>query len=125
MLYLYLGYVVIQLYAIVGVFSKNTVAASAVFFSFVVFVIWSFIPILGYAFAKAIGARGHSNKVTLLVSGILIALIENALTYFNLLTHKQYNIGTIIVFLLFFLVAYLPRYKEKTSSVLSNHDKIT
>jgi len=50
-----------QLYAIIGVFSKNTVAASAIFFSLVVFAIWSFIPILGYAFAKGIGAHGHTN----------------------------------------------------------------
>ena len=114
MLYLYLGYVVIQLYAIVDVFSKNTIAPSAIFFSLVVFVIWSFIPILGYAFAKAIGAHGHTNKITLLVSGIIIALIENGLTYFNLLSDKQYNIGTSIVFLLFFLIAYLPlSTKEK------------
>ncbi len=108
MLYLYLGYVVSQLYAIIGVFTKNTVAASSIFFSLIVFAIWSFIPILGYAFAKAIGAHGHTNPVTLLVLGISIALIENGLTYFNLLTHQQHNISTIIIFILFFLCAYLP-----------------
>ena len=124
MLYLYLGYVVIQLYAIVGVFSKNTVAASAMFFSLVVFVIWSFIPILGYALAKAIGAHGHNNKLTLFVSAIIIALIENGLTYFNLLSNKQYNIGTTIVFLLFFLVAYIPLAKQKVSRCSTNHDNI-
>jgi len=116
MLYLYLGYVVSQLYAIIGVFTKNTVAASAMFFSLVVFVIWSFIPILGYAFAKAIGAHGHTNRVTLLVVGISIALIENGLTYFNLLTQQQHNIATTIVFSLFFLCAYFPlNTKEKLS----------
>ncbi|PKG85206.1 hypothetical protein CXF85_06305 [Colwellia sp. 75C3] len=123
MLYLYLGYVVIQLYAIVGVFSKNTLAASALFFSLVVFVIWSFIPILGYALAKAIGAHGHSNKLTLFFSAIIIALIENGLTYFNLLSDKQYNIGTTIVFLLFFLVAYIPLAKQKITRFSTNHDK--
>jgi hypothetical protein len=108
MLYLYLGYVVTQLYAIIDVFSKNSVAASAIFFSLVVFAIWSFIPILGYTLAKAIGARGHTNKTTLLILGVIIALLENGLTYFNLLNEKQYNIGTTIVFILFFLIAYLP-----------------
>lgn len=117
MLYLYVGYVVIQLYAIVGVFSKNTVAASAIFFSIVVFVIWSFIPILGYAFAKAIGAHGQANKLTLFFSGAIIALIENSLTYFNLLSDKQYNVGTIIVFSLFFIIAYLPLNKRKMASL--------
>jgi len=116
MLYLYLGYVVTQLYAIIGVFTKNTVAASAIFFSLVVFVIWSFIPILGYAFAKAIGAPGQTNKVILLMAGISFALIENGLTYFNFLTEQQHNIGTAIVFLLFFLCAYFPlNTKEKLS----------
>ena len=36
MLYLYLGYVVTQLYAIAEVFSKNTLALSALLFSLVV-----------------------------------------------------------------------------------------
>ena len=113
MLYLYLGYVVTQFYAIAGVFSKETIAPSALFFSLVVFVIWSFIPILGYFFAKLIGAQGHANKGTLLMSGIIVALIENGLTYFNILNDKQLNIGTAVVVLLFFLIAYLPLNKQK------------
>ena len=80
------------------------------------FAIWSkFIPILGYAFAKTIGAHGQTNKVTLLVAGISIALIENGLIYFNLLSQQQHNIGTAIVFLLFFLCAYLPLNTKKAS----------
>lgn len=117
MLYLYLGYVVTQFYAIADVFSKNTVAPSAIFFSLVVFVIWSFIPLLGYLFAKSIGAKGHANKPTLLIAGIVVALIENSLTYFNLLSDKQFNIGTGIVFLLFLLIAYLPLNKQKMASM--------
>lgn len=39
---------VTQLYAIADLFSKNTVAPSTILFSLVVFVIWSFIPVLGY-----------------------------------------------------------------------------
>jgi hypothetical protein len=117
MLYLYLGYVVTQLYAIADVFSKETIAPSAMFFSLVVFVIWSFIPVLGYFFAKMLGAKGYANKVTLLISGVTIALIENSLRYFNILNDKQLNIGTAIVLLLFFLVAYLPLNKQKTVSI--------
>lgn len=112
MLYLYLGYVVIQFYAIFNVFTKNTVAPSAIFFSLVVFVIWSFIPIIGYAIAKSFGACGQSNKIILVVSGMIIALVENGLTYFNLIEEQQYNIATIIVFTLFFIVAYLPLNKQ-------------
>ena len=117
MLYLYLGYVVIQFYAIFNVFTKNTVAPSAVFFSLIVFVIWSFVPIIGYAIAKAFGACGQSNKTILVVAGMVIALIENSFTYFNLIEEQQYNIVTIIVFILFFIVAYLPLSKAKTADL--------
>ncbi len=113
MLYLYLGYVVTQFYSIIDVFLKNSVAPSAIFFSLVVFVIWSFIPVLGYPLAKAIGAKGYADKIPLVFAGIVIALIENGLTYFSLISDKQYNIGTAIVFLLFFMLAYLPINKAK------------
>jgi len=114
MLYLYLGYVVTQFYAIADVFSKETIAPSALFFSLVVFVIWSFIPVLGYFFAKLLNAKGHATKFTLLVSGVIVALIENSLTYFDILNNKQLNIGTAIVLLLFFLIAYLPLSKQES-----------
>jgi len=117
MLYLYLGYVVTQFYSIIDVFSKNNVAASAIFFSLVVFVIWSFIPVLGYPIARAVGAKGNASKTTLLVAGVAIALTENGLTYFNLLSDKQYNIGTAIVFSLFFFFAYLPLTKPKPTQI--------
>lgn len=117
MLYLYLGYVFTQFYSIVGVFSKNDVAPSAIFFSLLVFIIWSFIPVLGYRIAKAIGAKGYANKVALLISGVVIALIENSFTYFNLLSDKQYNIGTAIVCVLFFMIAYLPLSKPQVAEL--------
>ena len=119
MLYLYLGYVITQSYAIVGVLSKNDLAPSALLFSLVVFVIWSFLPVLGFVLAKVLGANGYAKKLTLLLAGVSIALIENGLTYFNLLSEQQYNIGTSIVFLLFFLVAYLPLNKQRISSLSS------
>jgi len=117
MLYLYLGYVITQFYAIADVFSSNNIAPSAMFFSLVVFVIWSFIPVLGYTLAKSLGALGHSNKFVLLIAGVTIALIENGFTYFNLLTDKQYDIGTAIVFILFFLFAYLPIKEQKLTKI--------
>jgi len=116
MLYLYLGYVVTQFYAIVDVFTRNTVAPSAIFFSLIVFVIWSFIPVLGYLLAKTIGAKGYASTLNLFLGGIVIALLENGLTYFNLLSQQQYNIATAIVFFLFFLLAYVPLNKPKLAS---------
>ena len=108
-----------QLYAIVDVFSKNTVAASAIFFSLVVFIIWSFIPVLGYLLAKAIGAKGNANRSSLLIAGIIVALIENGLQYFNILNNKQLDIGTAVVVVLFFLIAYLPLNKQKSLNIAS------
>lgn len=117
MLYLYLGYLVSQLYTVVGVFSKNNVAPSAIFFSLVVFIIWSFIPVLGYLLAKSLGAIGHSNKIFLFTTGVAIALIENSFSYFNLLSDKQHDIGTAIVFSLFFFIAYIPQAKQKLATL--------
>jgi hypothetical protein len=116
MWYLYLGYVVIQFYAIADVFSRNSLAASAVLFSIVVFLIWSFIPMLGYILAKALGAKGYVNKIPLLLCGVIIGLSENALTYFNLIAEKQYNIGTALVFILCFVIAYLPLNRQELAS---------
>ncbi len=116
MWYLYLGYVVIQFYAIADVFSRNSLAASAVVFSIAVFFIWSFIPMLGYILAKALGAKGHAKSLPLLLCGVAIALSENGLTYFNLISEQQYNIGTAMVFLLCFVIAYLPLNKHETVS---------
>ncbi|KGJ94364.1 hypothetical protein [Colwellia psychrerythraea] len=116
MWYLYLGYVVIQFYAIIDVFSRNSLAVSAVLFSIVVFIIWSFIPILGYILAKALGAKGYAKRIPLLLCGVIIGLSENALTYFNLIAEKQYNIGTALVFILCFVIAYLPLNRQELAS---------
>jgi len=116
MWYLYLGYVVIQFYAIADVFSRNSLAASAVLFSIVVFIIWSFIPMLGYILAKALGAKGYAKRIPLLLCGVIIGLSENALTYFNLIAEKQYNIGTALVFILCFVIAYLPLNRQELAS---------
>ena len=116
MWYLYLGYVVIQFYAIADVFSRNSLAASAVLFSIAVFIIWSFTPMLGYLLAKALGAKGYAKKIPLLLCGVIIGLSENALTYFNLIAEKQYNIGTALVFILCFVIAYLPLNRQELAS---------
>ncbi len=121
MLYLYLGYVVTQFYAIFDVFTKATIAPSAIFFSLIVFIIWSFIPVLGYFFGKMLGARGLANNITLFIAGIVVALIENGLTYFNILNDKQFNIGAAVVLVLFFFIAYLPLNKPPLSKVIEEH----
>jgi hypothetical protein len=80
---------------------------SALFFSIVVVLFWSFIPIVGYLFAKILKANGELGNRTLFVFGFVIALIEKSLYYFEFLTKEQVTIGTLVAFLLFFIVAYL------------------
>jgi hypothetical protein len=71
---------------------------------------------LGYVLAKALGAKGYAKRLSLLLCGVIIALSENALTYFNLIAEKQYNIGTVLVFILCFVIAYLPLNKQVVAS---------
>ena len=71
---------------------------------------------LGYLLAKALGAKGYAKKIPLLLCGVIIGLSENALTYFNLIAEKQYNIGTALVFILCFVIAYLPLNRQELAS---------
>ena len=105
-LYLYLGYLLVKLYSVIGVLSQEKIALSALFISIVVFFIWSFIPVLAYLFAKLIGAKGRSSAKALFVIGASAALLENALFYFNVLTPYQGDRGTLIVMGIFFITAY-------------------
>lgn len=108
MLPLYFGYLVVQTYGIIDVFLKNTIAPSAAFFSIIVFLIWSFIPLLGYALAKACGAKTAITKPVLFLLGCGVALFENSWFYFDWLIKGEDLISTVLVFLLFFIIAYLP-----------------
>jgi hypothetical protein len=105
-LYLYLGYFLVKLYSVVNVLSRQDLALSALFFSIVVFFVWSFIPVLGYLFAKLIGAKGRSSAKMLVIVGAGVGLFENALFYFHLITPYQGDIGTFLVMGLFFITAY-------------------
>jgi hypothetical protein len=112
MLALYFGYLAVQTYSIIDVFMKNTIAPSAAFFSIIVFVIWSFIPLLGYLLAQVCGAKGIASKPLLFLLGIGVALFENSWFYFDLLTKGEDLFATVIVFILFFSLAYLPLTKK-------------
>ena len=90
MLALYFGYLLVQTYGIIDVFMKNTIAPSAAFFSIIVFLIWSFIPLLGYAAAKALGAKGIASKPLLVILGICIALFENSWFYFEIIAAGRF-----------------------------------
>jgi hypothetical protein len=120
MLALYFGYLVVQTYGIIDVFFKNTIAPSAAFFSIVVFIIWSFIPLLGYLLAKAFGAKGTTSKPLLFMLGIGVALFENSWFYFDWFVKGEDLFATALVFSLFFLLAFSPANKK---SVINSHSQ--
>lgn len=74
-------------------------------------VIWSFIPFVGYWLAKLFKANGKASQYILFLFGVCIGIIENGLFYFDFLTNEQSTTGTFVVFLLFFIVAYVSTNK--------------
>jgi len=113
-LYLYLGYLIVQLYSLISVFSRNELAISAIVFSITVFVIWSFIPMIGYIFARMISGSETLDKRFLLALGFSLGLMENALFYFDILTKENTWVGTSFVFFSFLIIAILPNMIKKT-----------
>jgi hypothetical protein len=107
MLHLYLGYLIIKAYSLINTLSQEYIAGPAIVFSLVVFVIWSFVPMLGYLLAKLFGAKGHSSALTLFIVGMGVSLFENALFYFNALSPYQGSTGTFLVMIIFFISAYV------------------
>jgi hypothetical protein len=82
------------------------VPVSAMIFSVVVVLIWSFIPFIGYLLGKLVKASSYVNKYVLFAFGVSVGLIENSLFYFNFLTTEQSSIGMLLVFIMFFFIAY-------------------
>jgi len=114
--YLYFGYLFFNFLILLNKLLHENITTSAVLFSVAVIFIWSFIPFIGYLVAKILKANTKNNKYILLFLGFGIGLFERSLFYFDVLTHKQTFIGTIIVFLLFFLIAYLPTKSSNKES---------
>ena len=116
MLHLYLGYLSVQLYSFIALLHDSSYPLSVYIFSIVVCLIFSFIPVLGYFLAKKVGAKGLSNNYVLLLSGFGAGLIEKALYHFNILTFADDNTGSIVMFALLFLVAFIPGKKSDLHS---------
>ena len=106
-MYLYLGYLLIQLYSVVDKLFQSNLSISVIVFSVIVLFLWSLIPFIGYGLAKILKANGKASKPILFALGMGIGLIENSLFYFDLLTKNQNPIGTLVVFILFFTVAFV------------------
>lgn len=115
-LYLYMGYALVKLYSVTNTLLNQSLSLPALIFSIVVFLVWSFIPVLGYLLAKLIGAKGQSSAKVLIIIGIGAGLLENGLFYFHIITPYQGDIGTIIVMGIFFITAYFSLNTPKSPS---------
>ncbi|MDO6446132.1 hypothetical protein Q4493_10130 [Colwellia sp. 1_MG-2023] len=111
MLYLYLGYLIIQLYPVSNKLFTENIAVSAIFFSLIVFLLWSFIPLIGYLSSMLIKILPKYNKRFFLAYGAMVALVENGLFYVDILTYEQNVLSTGISAALFFLVPFIPQSK--------------
>jgi hypothetical protein len=82
-------------------------------YSIVVFFIWSSIPFIGYLIAKYVRKTSFLSKPLLFICGVLGALIEHGLYYFDILYYNQLYLGTLIVFCFFFIVGLIRLKKTK------------
>lgn len=107
MLYLYLGYLCTQLYSTYTVIAKTPMSVTALIFSVSVFLIWGFVPVIGYVFAKMINAKGRASSIFMLGFGLFAGILENALFYFDILTNDEVFLGLVLVGIMFFIIAYI------------------
>ena len=107
MLYLYLGYIFAQSYAVTEKLVTASISPLAIFFSIVVFIIWSIFPVAGYLLAKVFKAKGNLNNKALLASGFALGFVENILFHFNILPYGWESAGTFIVFGMSFGLAFI------------------
>jgi len=116
-LYLYLGYLLVQFYALINKLFESNISISAIFFSIIIVFLWSFIPFVGYCLGKLLKANGQVSKSILFIFGVGVGLIEKCLFYFDFLTNKQSTYGTFIVFFLFFIIAYISINKTSNNNL--------
>jgi hypothetical protein len=116
MLYLYLGYILAQTFAVIEKLTTATMSPLALFFSILAFIIWSAFPVVGYLFAKVLKARGNLNNKALLVSGFALGFVENIVFHFDILPYGWESAGSFIVVALAFGLAFV--YLTKPSQLI-------
>jgi len=107
MIYLYLGYLSTQIYSTYSVIVDASMPFSALIFSIVVLLIFSFIPILGYVIGYMYGFRHRFSNLQLLLIGCGIGWVENAFFYFELFNRNQLEMVLLIATITFFAVNFI------------------
>jgi hypothetical protein len=116
MLYLYLGFLLAQSHSVIKVIYTADIPLLTILFSIVVFLIWSLFPVLGYALARLIKAKGYCNRYVLFLLGFSISMIEQVLFQLDILNRKDGYATMLVTTSLFFIVAYLTLNKKKESA---------
>jgi hypothetical protein len=106
--YLYLGFLLGQSFSVAQVIYSANIPLLTIVFSIIVFLIWSFIPVMGFALARLLGAQLKYTKYWLVALGVMISLIEQLLYHYNVITSKDGYVTMLLTATLFFAVAYLP-----------------
>ncbi len=106
--YLYLGFLLGQSFSVVQVIYNASIPLLTIVFSIVVFLTWSFLPLMGYALARLLGAQLKYTKYWLIALGLMISLIEQVIYYYDVTTSKDGYATILVTASLFFAVAYLP-----------------
>lgn len=106
--FLYLGFLLGQSFPVAQVIYKANIPPLTIVFSVIVFLIWSFFPVMGYGLARFFGKRLTYSKATLIALGLIISLIEQLLFYYELLSNKDGYVTMLVTGSLFFVIALLP-----------------
>ena len=121
MLYLYLGFLIAQSFSVFKVLYNAHLPPLAVAFSITVFLIWTFVPILGYLAAKLIGARPQYNGLSLFLFGLAVCMFEKLLFRFDLLTTTDGFLPMLVTGICFFIIAFLPIANANKSNEQDDH----
>jgi len=111
MLYLYMGFLFAQSFSVAQVIYNANIPPLTIVFSIIVFLAWSFLPVLGYGAARLFGAKLECNKYLLIFLGVCISIIEKVLFHFEVLTTMDGYMTTLVTASLFFATAFLPLNK--------------
>lgn len=123
MLYLYLGFLISQIFPVFKTLYNAGLPPLAVAFSIAVFLTWTFVPTLGYLAAKLTGAKPRYKGVTLFFLGVAVCMLDKLLFHFDILKPSDGFLPFIISAVIFFVIAYIPSnkflpYNQDTTTAL-------
>lgn len=112
MFFLYLGFMLGQSYSVIQVIYQADLPLLTILFSILVFLIWSFIPVLGYVFARYFFGRPILNRWQLSAAGLMISLFEKSLYSLELVTRQDGYLSIAVTSGLFLALGLIPFFAK-------------